>query len=96
VRFVPMRLATNTSSIVVSRAQRFTLELAWQRLESECRTPKTATRSLCAVHQTWASETLRETLQAIYASPNQLTAERQLLQWCGWALHSMGKCNRWN
>ena len=31
---------------------------------------------------------LRETLQAIYASPDQLTAESQLHWWCGWALRS--------
>ena len=37
-----------------SRAQRFTLEFAWQRLESERRTPEASTRSLFAVHQTWA------------------------------------------
>ena len=30
------------------------LELAWQRLESEHRTSEAATRSLFAVHQTWA------------------------------------------
>jgi hypothetical protein len=32
--------------------------------------------------------TLRETLQAIYASPDQLTAESQLHWWCGRALRS--------
>jgi hypothetical protein len=31
---------------------------------------------------------LRETLQAIYASPDQITAESQLHWWCGWALRS--------
>src|SRR5258707_13608689 len=32
--------------------------------------------------------TLRETLQAIYASPDQLTAQSQLQWWCGWAVRS--------
>ena len=32
--------------------------------------------------------TLRETLQAIYASPDQATAESQLQWWCSWALRS--------
>ena len=32
--------------------------------------------------------TFRETLQAIYASPDQLTVESQLQWWCGWALRS--------
>jgi transposase len=32
--------------------------------------------------------TLRETLQAIYASPDQVMAESQLHWWCGWALRS--------
>jgi len=32
--------------------------------------------------------TLRETLQAIYASPDQASAEGQLQWWCGWASRS--------
>jgi transposase len=32
--------------------------------------------------------TLRETLQAIYASPDQATAQSQLQWWCGWASRS--------
>ena len=32
--------------------------------------------------------TLRDTLQTIYASPDQLTAESQLHWWCAWASRS--------
>jgi transposase len=31
---------------------------------------------------------LRETLQAIYASPDRVTAEKELQWWCGWAARS--------
>jgi hypothetical protein len=51
------------------RAQRFTLELAWQRMESECRRQKQR-RDLCAQYTNLGrAMTLRETLQVIYAIP---------------------------
>jgi transposase len=46
-------------------------------------------RDLCAQYtKLGRAMTLRETLQAIYASPDQLTAESQLHWWCGWASRS--------
>jgi transposase len=46
-------------------------------------------RDLCAQYtQLGRAMTLRETLQAIYASPDQATAESQLQWWCGWASRS--------
>jgi len=46
-------------------------------------------RDLCAQYtKLGRAMTLRETLQAIYASPDQLTAQSQLQWWCGWAVRS--------
>jgi transposase len=46
-------------------------------------------RALCLQYtKLGRAMTLRETLQAIYASPDQVTAESQLNWWCGWALRS--------
>ena len=46
-------------------------------------------RALCLQYtKLGRAMTLRETLQAIYASPDQVTAESQLQWWCGWALRS--------
>jgi transposase len=46
-------------------------------------------RDLCAQYtKLGRAMTLRETLQAIYASPDHGTAESQLQWWCGWALRS--------
>jgi transposase len=46
-------------------------------------------RDLCAQYtKLGRAMTLRETLQAIYASPDWLTAESQLRWWCGLALRS--------
>jgi transposase len=46
-------------------------------------------RELCAQYtKLGRAMTLRETLQAIYASPDQLTAQSQLHWWCGWASRS--------
>jgi len=46
-------------------------------------------RDLCAQYtKLGRAMTLRETLQAIYASPDQLTAQSQRQWWCGWAVRS--------
>jgi transposase len=46
-------------------------------------------RALCLQYtKLGRAMTLRETLQAIYASPDQVTAESQLHWWCGWASRS--------
>ena len=46
-------------------------------------------RTLCAQYtKLGRAMSLRETLQAIYASPDQFIAESQLHWWCGWALRS--------
>jgi len=46
-------------------------------------------RDLCAQYtKLGRAMILRETLQAIYASPDQLSAQSQLQWWCGWAVRS--------
>ena len=46
-------------------------------------------RDLCVQYtKLGRAMTLRETLQAIFASPDHGTAEGQLQWWCGWALRS--------
>jgi len=46
-------------------------------------------RALCLQYtKLGRAMTLRETLQAIYAGPDQVTAESQLHWWCGWASRS--------
>jgi transposase len=67
--------------------------LAGQALEAvrrqlQTREPSSKVHSVRSTPKLGRAMTLRETLQAIYASPDYSTAESQLQWWCGRALRS--------